>query len=385
MNIPKVSIFFLLLYLPFYGFSIDCFGEKGIYKLDSVVNVFNDNENEVKFYVFQTEDDIPHCGIVEHMKNGKIILSDTIDFPYPSLSLVDYNFDGVKDLVIQKSSSARSVPTYYIYLIDLKVKNLKRILEFEDINDPTPRKEDSVIVGLSLYGDIQDYSFHKFNNKSELVNLGYRKISYGGQDREVTVGVEKSIHDSIFISNSVLIVKDSSNYSSEYLNEFKMFLKNSEYSKSYPNTTFLLDSNQITQKGIPASFEIATFPELNRSFLLTARKDNFALVLSGTRINYSTLKYKLVIVQFGRKSYFLEGFAHVRAKIPIVVDRDFNEFTEQSYLIDEYFDNTDSCQLSIRIGSEESIKNVLFAKISSNCNEKIKNIDLENFPTLIEK
>jgi hypothetical protein len=59
-----------------------------------------------------------------------------------------------------------------------------------------------------------------------------------------------------------------------------------------------------------------------------------------------------------------------------------------SYGVDEYVDMNEDCYTAIRLGNPENFregKAQLLGKLIKNCNGKIREIELDNFPTFIEK
>jgi hypothetical protein len=67
---------------------------------------------------------------------GKIILQDTVYSSNGNIEFRDFNNDGIRDLLIQNSSDARSNWMYYLYLVDTVHDKLTRIKGFEEIKNP---------------------------------------------------------------------------------------------------------------------------------------------------------------------------------------------------------------------------------------------------------
>lgn len=91
------------------------------------------------------------------------------------------------------------------------------------------------------------------------------------------------------------------------------------------------------------------------------------------------------MVEFGKKNYSKKGLASMADGPSLGSDSDESSVSGISYLCDEYVDEKEDCYMYIRLGKEEKTSNYLLWKIIKNCNDKIKYIDLNNFPTLIDK
>ena len=64
------------------------------------------------------------------------IYKDTILSTTQEVRFIDYNNDGIKDILIQKTSSARSNYTYNLYLVDTYKDELKKVKGFNTIPNP---------------------------------------------------------------------------------------------------------------------------------------------------------------------------------------------------------------------------------------------------------
>ena len=70
-------------------------------------------------------------------KDKKPILEDEIFSKLGEIEFQDFNGDGIKDVLVQNISDARSNWTYYLYLYDKKNKTFKKVKNFETIKNPT--------------------------------------------------------------------------------------------------------------------------------------------------------------------------------------------------------------------------------------------------------
>jgi len=122
--------------------------------------------------------------------------------------------------------------------------------------------------------------------------------------------------------------------------------------------------------------------------VLKATKDNLYASLTIQRKSNALIHYKLELIEFGQANYVGEGVAKIDAGAfkayatdPWTVDTPVT-----GYLCAEYTDRQKGCLTYIRIAGE-AIKDgsPLLAKIQKNCNGKIREITLEDFPVLVEK
>ena len=127
-------------------------------------------------------------------------------------------------------------------------------------------------------------------------------------------------------------------------------------------------------------------PKLNQRINFTGRKENLAIALTVKRINYTSIEYRLEMVEFGKANKTTNGIADLGVFFFLGSETDKYELTNEGYFSTEYLTEKDSCYLNIRIGNlEDSIDKPLLAKIIKNCNGELMDIDLNNFPTLREK
>ena len=101
----------------------------------------------------------------------KVILRrDSLYCMYNDVDFMDFNNDGVKDLLVFHSTGARANPTYYLYLLDKKNLQLIRVLHFEDITNPYLDSSANIIVGIGLAGS-NYYSFYRLSKTNKLITL----------------------------------------------------------------------------------------------------------------------------------------------------------------------------------------------------------------------
>ncbi|WP_299436109.1 hypothetical protein [uncultured Aquimarina sp.] len=128
------------------------------------------------------------------------------------------------------------------------------------------------------------------------------------------------------------------------------------------------------------------FPKIDKRSVLTGRKDDLAIALTIKRINYTSIEYRIEMVEFGKSNKMENGIADLGIYFFLGSESDTDQRSNVGYFSTEYSNYKDSCYTKIRIGNiDDSPEKPLLAKIVKNCNGEIKNIDLDNFPNLREK
>lgn len=198
------------------------------------------------------------------------------------------------------------------------------------------------------------------NINSEQINLFKQKDD-----------LEKTVHQK---HDGQIFVKDSSHYSTSFLNAME---------KSGMKNVSLVDSFLIL--GPTDTVTFPRTPQIGKRTILTAKKNELAIALTIERVNQTTIDYKIEMVEFGNISYNYKGRADLNPRFYFGAETDESSLSGLSYLSTEFSDSQDSCYTYIRLGREENSGPYLLGKIKKNCNGKIKDIGLDNFPTLIEK
>ncbi|WP_108808498.1 hypothetical protein [Aquimarina spinulae] len=127
-------------------------------------------------------------------------------------------------------------------------------------------------------------------------------------------------------------------------------------------------------------------PKINRRITLTGKKGNLAIAVTIKRFNYTTVDYKIEITEFGKSNHTQKGKADIASSFYFGDESDESEKTGVSYFVTEFSEQRESdCYTYIRLGYEKETGPYLLGKIIKNCNGKLSDIDLDNFPTLIEK
>lgn len=197
-----------------------------------------------------------------------------------------------------------------------------------------------------------------------------------------------------FKSDKVGLVDDSSKQSNESDEQIDSPISVKDSSDYSPNFLKEMEQTEMKQVSLADSFLILCqtdtiifpqTPEIGKKILLTAVKDKLAIALTIERINQTTIDYKLEMVEFGNTSFNSQGQADLSPYFYLGAETDESSLSGVSYLSTQFNDNQDSCYTYIRLGKGEESGPYLLGKLIKNCNGKLKNIDLENFPTLVEK
>jgi hypothetical protein len=168
---------------------------------------------------------------------------------------------------------------------------------------------------------------------------------------------------------SDIVVKNKADYS----DEFMQGLKELGY-----NRIQLIDSLLIIDNKDTVIF--SQTPKIGEQRVYTGRQDDLAIALTVKRTNYTTVDYKIEMVEFGKTSHNQNGRADLIPSFFLGAESNEDEQTGDGYFVTQYSDNRENdCYTHIRLGDEDKI-----AKIIKNCNGKIKDITLGNFTTLYQ-
>jgi len=134
-------------------------------------------------------------------------------------------------------------------------------------------------------------------------------------------------------------------------------------------------------------YSFPSVPEFDEKMVFTAKKDELAVAITLERLNYTTVKYKIEMTEFGNASKTEEGTADMSFYFFLGSESDEDKETGLSYTAHEFTSSKDDCNFSIRIGdaSEEGESEKLLVKLIKNCNGEIRDIGLDDFPALRQK
>gem|GEM_PF-3932629 len=126
-------------------------------------------------------------------------------------------------------------------------------------------------------------------------------------------------------------------------------------------------------------------PPLGEQHILTGKQGEMSITLTLDRINQSTILYKIEMAVTGKESYTSKGEAHISPLFYLAGEMDESSISGISYGAIQFDDANGECYTSIRIGREEESGAGLLGKLIKNCNGELGDVELEDFPTLVEK
>ena len=181
-------------------------------------------------------------------------------------------------------------------------------------------------------------------------------------------------HVQVALKNQSIVIKDSTHYSISFLKKFK---------ESKVENALFTDSLLILDNRDTISFP--SEPKTGKRTVLTARKGNLAIALTIKRVNYTTIDYRIEMVEFGKSSFNSNGQADLSPNFYFGSETDESRLSDLSYLVTQFSDTKDSCFTYIRIGKEKNSSSYLLGEIIKNCNGELRDISLKDSPTLMEK
>jgi hypothetical protein len=165
-------------------------------------------------------------------------------------------------------------------------------------------------------------------------------------------------------------MNNSSLYSISFIEELK---KQSGY-----ECFALKDSVMIVNK--TDTFTFPASPKIGEQMILTGKKGKLAIALTLKRVNYTSIDYKIEMVEFGKTNHIQSGQAHIPSNFFLGDESDEDIITGLSYSVNQFIDNREKdCYAHIRLGE---LNKSIVAKLIKNCNGKITDITLDNFTIL---
>ena len=172
------------------------------------------------------------------------------------------------------------------------------------------------------------------------------------------------------INNTEIVVKNNAAYSEHFIQG----LQELGFQKIELIDSLLIIDNKDTVL-------FSRTPKIGESRVYTGKKGNLAIAVTIKRINYTTVDYRIEMVEFGKANHTQTGQADISSGFFFGPESNIDEQTGVGYFVTEYTDNrANNCATHIRIGDENEL-----AKIMKYCNGKIKDITLDNFVTLHRK
>ncbi len=175
-------------------------------------------------------------------------------------------------------------------------------------------------------------------------------------------------------ASAKLIVKNEADYSPAFLS---LLRQNTDFENFY------LDGNLMVINGTDSAY-FASEPPIGKTIVLHGQKEPLAITLQLKRINQTTVDYTINMMKSGKPAYTQTGSADISPFFFLGAESDEDDASGASYFATEFTTANSDCHTAIRIGKTESSRNFL-GKLIKNCNEDVRDIDLDNFPTLREK
>ena len=146
------------------------------------------------------------------------------------------------------------------------------------------------------------------------------------------------------------------------------------------------DPIKLIENYILTGQDTVYFPEdlqLNKETIFKGTKDHKNFVLSVSRTNLTSLDYSFRLLDKDAKTINSKsGRATLGSLFFLGSETDDDDQTGEGYLSVEYWDNSPNCSFAIRIGEKDGTGK-LRAKIKLHCkDDTLKNINLEDNPTL---
>jgi hypothetical protein len=181
------------------------------------------------------------------------------------------------------------------------------------------------------------------------------------------VGKEQKEENDTFPSVSV---NKPGKFSESFIKALKELIGSGQYE--------LRDSMLIIDKKDTSYFPGT--PAIGQNQTYTGKKGDLSVAIHIQRLNYTTIKYRIEIVEHGKSSHYESGEADLNAGFFLGSEIDEDDLTGNSYPAAEFsFTASEKCFTIIRIGFDYGKG---MAKLNKSCNGKLQSITLENFPTL---
>ncbi len=173
-----------------------------------------------------------------------------------------------------------------------------------------------------------------------------------------------------------LILDDTTQYSTTFVQELRV-------NKQVHTLELHQDTMILNQKD---TILFPTIPILNRPIVLTARKDDLAIALTVKRINFTSVAYRIEMVEFGKASKVENGIADLGIFFFLGSEANTDSSTKEGYFATQYGNTNNFCYTYLNFGNLTAHpEKPLLAQLIKNCNGKIQDLNLANFTTLREK
>lgn len=182
----------------------------------------------------------------------------------------------------------------------------------------------------------------------------------------------KIFNSKIKIGNNIIFIKSNSDYTSNFL---------SELNQEGIELKYLIDSFYIIGDGTEDTFQFPELPRFGEDLSFEGEKDGLVVNVWINRKNYNSIAFHINIYENEQTYYSRKGVAEIGAFFYHGAETDINIKTGNGYLSTEFSDEYNNCYIGIRIGRDGDTGEIL-CKLKKNCNNKIQDITLDNFPNL---
>ncbi|MFK8045199.1 MAG: hypothetical protein AB8B72_06875 [Crocinitomicaceae bacterium] len=140
-------------------------------------SIYNGENIAVQLWTFESnyEFDRPNSEFV-FLKNDEAIFRDSVFSFVRQIEFEDYNSDGVKDVLIQEYSDARSNWTYNLYLINTNNYMPEHIVEFSEIKNPNLNSTGDTIKSCVISDEIYSAEY-LFDHSNRIIQIGETAIA----------------------------------------------------------------------------------------------------------------------------------------------------------------------------------------------------------------
>lgn len=102
----------------------------------------------------------------------KIIHQEKLHSQFQNVEFIDFNGDGIKDILVENTADVRSNLTYNLFIVDFKNQKLRKIEGFNEIKNPNYLKEYDLIDCMVMSGRNWT-SFYKIEG-NKVKDFGYQ-------------------------------------------------------------------------------------------------------------------------------------------------------------------------------------------------------------------
>lgn len=182
---------------------------------------------------------------------------------------------------------------------------------------------------------------------------------------------QSETHSKKDVSPAEVIIFDTADYSPEYLEDLRKFIK----SPGMSGLKLELRQNFIIVNGDHISFPV--LPEKNKDLVFEGETGQVKVRLNLKRLNSSSVEYTAERSENGQDPLVISGRAHVNVGFFLGSESEVDFKTGESISLDEYFDESPQNVLKISVFDEEGKKGIQRAKLQTDAFGKNKSIPKE--------